>query len=277
MKKKSILLSIFAIFSFILVACGGTEDASVSTEVEQVKVGVFGDIDANGNQQWQHIAEVAGEEGIEIEFVSLSDYVTPNTSLAAGDIDMNAFQTVIHMESFIDESGEDFVSIGDTTFNPLGFFSNKISDVSEIEEGFKVTIPNDASQGGRALVLLQTAGLITVDPDKGLLPTPEDVIDNPLNLEITPVEANQTARALDDVDFSVINNDVATNAGLVPSEDAFYRESVSEETKPYINVLTVRREDENNETLKRIVEIYHTDEVKEIIKESTKGSSIPAW
>lgn len=284
-KIKNILgLALTFTLSLVLVACGAEGDSSAESDGSyspenpvDVSIGIVGDPDGPGNAQWNIVVDQLAEEGINIELVSLNDYNTPNTSLVAGDLDLNAFQTKIFLEEFNEASGEEVTTIGDTTFNPLGIYSNNYTDVSEFTDGDQITIPNDPSNGGRALVLLQTAELIELDPEAGLTPTVDDITANPLNLEIVPIEANQTARSLEDSAAAVINNDIATNAGLLPSEDAFFLEAVDENTEPYVNVIASRPEDTENPIYLRIVEAYQTQEVADAITESTKGSSIPVW
>lgn len=268
MKKllKGIVLIIVS--AFILVACGA------QAESEVVKVGVVGE----RNEQWDYLKDVlVEEEGIEIELVKFTEYVQPIQALDSGDIDIHSALTEIYMQQINEESGYSNTTIGYTTLNPLGIFSEKYEDVADIPEGSTIAIPNDVSNEGRALLLLQTAGLIEIDPEAGLLPTVNDIISNPKNIKIETMAANQTARVLADVAASVINNDMAADAGFVPSEDAIFREPADESSKPYWNVIASREEEVDNETYQTIVDYYQTDEVAQIIDETTNGSSIPVW
>lgn len=297
--KKYLLSLVTLVALLVLAACGNgqsdggsnnadssaEENTSEETDSEEsqdtattdgpIQIGIVGE--GPSNEQWNHIQEVAAEEGIEIELVVFEDYATPNTSLSAGDLDLNAYQHRLFLEEYNADADDNLVEIGATTFNPLGLYSETITDVEEIEDGASVAIPNDPSNGGRALILLQQAGLIEVDEAAGLLPTVDDITDNTRNLEIIEIDAAQTPRAQADQDFVVINNDHATASGLIPTEDAFYLEQIDEDTDPYVNIIAARAEDQDNEVYQRIVELYHTDEVKDIVEEATKGSSIPAW
>ncbi|MFL2101150.1 MetQ/NlpA family ABC transporter substrate-binding protein [Desemzia sp. FAM 23989] len=270
MKKfKSFILTILSIATLIvLTACG-----AASGESQTVKLGVVGEI----NEPWEYVKEQLAAEGIEIELVKFSDYSTPNRALADGEIDMNSFQTKIFMEAFNEDTGNNLTPIGDTVIAPLGIYSQKITDISEIKEGDSIAIPNDASNEGRALLLLQTAGLIEVDPSKGQVPVVEDVTSNPLNLQFEVIDSAQTARALEDVTASVINSGMAVDAGFIPTEDAIFLEPVTEDSDPYYNAIVVREEDKDNELYQKIVDVYQTDGTKEVIEESSKGSSIPVW
>lgn len=257
-----------ALVVLVLAACGQSE------ETTKVKVGVVGD----KNDQWEYLQEeLLEKENIEIELVKFTDYRQPIVSLDDGSIDMHSALTEIYMDSINEEGGYSNTTLGYTTLNPMGVFSEKIDSLDELQDGALVAIPDDVSNGSRALLLLQTAGLIELDESKGLLPTTSDITSNPKNLQFEEMAANQTARALADVDISLINNDMATDAGYVPTQDSIYLEPVAESSKPYYNVIAVREEETDNEVYKTILEYYQTDEVAEIIDEMSAGSSIPVW
>src|SRR5699024_9584226 len=217
------------------------------------------------------------DDGIELEFVKFTDYSQPNVALDNGDIDLNSFQHQYFLDNFNEEHGTDLVTIANTVNAPLGIYSEKIKDISELADGAKVAIPNDVTNGGRSLLLLQTAGLIKVDEDKQQAPTVSDITENPKNLDITELDAAQTARTLQDVDVSVINSGMAVDAGFVPTQDAIYLEPVDDTSRPYVNIIVTRKEDEDNEIYQKIVDTYQTDETAKKIEETSKGSSIPAW
>ena len=257
-----------ALVVLVLAACGQSE------ETTKVKLGVVGD----KNDQWEYLQEeLLEKENIEIELVKFTDYRQPIVSLDDGSIDMHSALTEIYMDSINEEGGYSNTTLGYTTLNPMGVFSEKIDSLDELADGALVAIPDDVSNGSRALLLLQTAGLIELDESKGLLPTTSDITSNPKNLQFEEMAANQTARALADVDISLINNDMATDAGYVPTQDSIYLEPVAESSKPYYNVIAVREDETNNEVYKTILEYYQTDEVAAIIDEMSAGSSIPVW
>lgn len=257
-----------ALVVLVLAACGQSE------ETTKVKLGVVGD----KNDQWEYLQEeLLEKENIEIELVKFTDYRQPIVSLDDGSIDMHSALTEIYMDSINEEGGYSNTTLGYTTLNPMGVFSEKIDSLDELADGALVAIPDDVSNGSRALLLLQTAGLIELDESKGLLPTTSDITSNPKNLQFEEMAANQTARALPDVDISLINNDMATDAGYVPTQDSIYLEPVAESSKPYYNVIAVREDQTDNEVYKTILEYYQTDEVAEIIDEMSAGSSIPVW
>lgn len=257
-----------ALVVLVLAACGQSE------ETTKVKLGVVGD----KNDQWEYLQEeLLEKENIEIELVKFTDYRQPIVSLDDGSIDMHSALTEIYMDSINEEGGYSNTTLGYTTLNPMGVFSEKIDSLDELADGALVAIPDDVSNGSRALLLLQTAGLIELDESKGLLPTTSDITSNPKNLQFEELAANQTARALADVDISLINNDMATDAGYVPTQDSIYLEPVAESSKPYYNVIAVREDETDNEVYNTILEYYQTDEVAEIIDEMSAGSSIPVW
>lgn len=161
---------------------------------------------------------------------------------------------------------------------PLGLYSNKIKDVSEIKDGDIIAIPNDATNGGRALKLLESAGLIKVDSAAGYTPTKKDITENPLNLDIKEVEAANTASLLPDVAAAVINGGHAVDNGLNPKEDAIFLESVEEGSdNPYVNIIVARTADKDNELYKKVVDYFRTPEVAKVIEDTYKGAYIPTW
>lgn len=267
--KRLVLAAGLTLGIGVLAACGD----STAADSEPITIGVVG----ADNDVWDFVIDKLGEEGIEAELVEFSDYNQPNNALAQGEIDLNSFQHKLFLESFNDDNGTDLVSIGDTVIAPLGIYSDSLESIDEIEENASVAIPNDVTNGGRALLLLQTAGLITVDPEAGVTPTIHDVTDNPLNLSIEELDAAQTARALQDVSLSVINSGMAVDYGFVPTEDAIVLEEVSDDSDPYINIIVAREEDKDNEVYQQIVDAYQSEDTVEVIAETSKGSSIPAW
>ena len=169
---------------------------------------------------------------------------------ADGSIDLNSFQHQFFLDNYNEEHGTDLVSIGNTVNAPLGIYSNTLKDVADIKDGAKVAIPNDVTNGGRALLLLQTAGLIKVDKAKAKR-LPFLILPRIKNLDISELDASQTARALSDVDISVINSGVAVDAGFNPASDAIFLEPVDEHARPYVNIIVARKEDEDNKTYQK--------------------------
>ena len=281
MKNKTFLATLTLSASLFLAACGNaasdaSSDSSPADANEPVKVtlGVVGEV----NEPWDYVIEELKEkENIEVELVKFTDYTTPNNALAEGEIDLSSFQTEIFMDNYNRDHGTELTTIGYTVMAPLGLYSEKITSINELKDGDTIAIPNDVSNEGRALILLQTAGLIKLDTAAGLVPTTEDVIENRLNLQFQTLESNQTARALQDVTASVINSGMAVDAGFIPSEDAVFLEPVTEDSKPYYNVIAALSEDVDNEVFQTIVAYYQSEGTAKVIEESSKGSQFPVW
>ncbi|WP_421101958.1 MetQ/NlpA family ABC transporter substrate-binding protein [Sporosarcina psychrophila] len=266
--RKLWLVSLAVLTAIVLAACGGKE--SGNSDTVKVKIGVNG---ADG-VQWPLLKEKAAKEGIEIELVEFADYTLPNNALAQGDIDLNAFQHFSFLSQYVKESKNELVPIGSTMFAPLGVYSEKIKDISEIKEGDKIAIPDDPSNQARALRLLESAYLISLSDDFGLFGDPTKITENPLNLEIIPMVAQQTPRILPDVTAAIINNGIAGQAGFSPGEDPLFRESSDDESiYPYVNLIVASGKEKNNKTFKRIVELYQEEDIEKAIEEDTKGGS----
>ena len=281
MKNKTFLATLTLSASLFLAACGNaasdpSSDSSTADANEPVKVtlGVVGEV----NEPWDYVIEELKEkENIEVELVKFTDYTTPNNALAEGEIDLSSFQTEIFMDNYNRDHGTELTTIGYTVMAPLGLYSEKITSINELKDGDTIAIPNDVSNEGRALILLQTAGLIKLDTAAGLVPTTEDVIENRLNLQFQTLESNQTARALQDVTASVINSGMAVDAGFIPSEDAVFLEPVTADSKPYYNVIAALSEDVDNEVFQTIVAYYQSEGTAKVLEESSKGSQFPVW
>ncbi|MFF2752213.1 MetQ/NlpA family ABC transporter substrate-binding protein [Psychrobacillus sp. NPDC058041] len=271
MKKFSLFL--LAIIAAILLAACGNEKSGDSNTKEKVKVKIG--VNGSDGVQWPILKEKAAKEGIEIELVEFADYTLPNNALANGDIDLNAFQHMAFLAQYVNESGNDIVPIGSTMFAPLGVYSEKIKDISDIKKGDKIAIPDDPSNQARALRLLEAAKLITLTDDFGLFGDPSKIAENPLNLDIIPMVAQQTPRVLPDVTAAIINNGVAGQAGFSPGEDPIFKESGdNESTYPYVNIIAARAKDKDNKAFKRILELYQEDDIKNAVTEDTKGGSL---
>ncbi len=220
------------------------------------------------------LVPVLAEQGIKLEIVEFTDYVRPNLALSDGDLDANFFQHLPYLEEFCLDHGLNLVSLAGVHVEPLGIYSSKIKSVDEFTKGSVVTIPNDATNGGRALLLLQNAGLIKINPNAGITPTIFDVTENKLNLKFYELEAAQLARSLDDTTASVINGNYALLAGFVPTKDAVFLEGAE---SPYVNILAVRAEDIENPLLAKLAAALQSDLVRDFILEKYAGSVVPAF
>lgn len=220
------------------------------------------------------LVPVLAEQGVKLEVVEFTDYVRPNLALSDGDLDANFFQHLPYFEGFCLDHGLNLVSLAGIHVEPLGVFSSKIKSIDEFTKGATVAIPNDATNGGRALLLLQRAGLIKVNPNAGITPTVFDITENKLNLKFYELEAAQLARSVDDTTASIINGNYALLAGFVPTKDAIFLEGAE---SPYVNILVVRAEDVENPVLAKLAAALKSDLVREFILEKYEGSVVPVF
>lgn len=240
-----------------------------------VKLGIMG---ASDETVWDPIVAEFAEKGVKIEYVFFTDYTQPNAALDAGDIDLNSFQHYTYLNNEKDKFGYKIDAIGDTLITALNLYSRKVASVDEIPDGGKIAIPNDAVNGGRALNVLQAAGLLKLKDGAGLKPTVADIAENPKNIEIIEVDASQTASLLPDVDAAIINGGYALDAGLSPINDSIFFDDPSYyTTNAYVNVIAARTEDKDNELYQEIVKAYQTDRTKEIYANDFQGLYIAAW
>lgn len=251
-------------------ACGKKEDANIK---ETVKLGVVGD----DQRLWEKAAELAAKDGIKIELVHFSDYNTPNDALVNGDVDLNAFQHKAFLDAYNASKNTDLVPIGRTFISPIGAYSDKIKDLKDVPQNGKISIPNDTTNGGRSLFLLEAAGLIKLKDDVGVSPTKADIVENPKNITIDELDAAQVARTLPDVDAAVINTNLAIDAGLSPKDDAIFMEPLNDNSAPYINYVVARAEDKDNELYKKVAAYYRTPEVKALNDELYEKTQVMAW
>lgn len=258
------LVFITALSLFILAGCGSNQSSKV------VKIGITG----SNDPALQKVVKMVKKEGIDIKVVEFSDYSQPNTALAQGEIDMNDFQTYTFQSDWNKKHKTDIVSIGSTVIAPMSLFSKKITNINQLKKGDKVALPNDVTNEGRALQLLESAGLIKLNNAK--IPNLRDVTENKVGIKLSTLDAGQTAKSLDDVAASCVNSGVASDAKLNP-KDAIYREKITAKSKPYVNILSVNAKDKNNPTYKKIVKAYHTKEVANVVKKEFHGYESPAW
>lgn len=245
--------------------------SAATAMAEDIKVGVSPGEHA---EIMEEVAKVAEPMGLNIEVVEFSDYVIPNTALADGDIQANSFQHRPYLENQVKDRGFDLVEIGTTITTPMGIYSDKLESLDALPEGAKIGIPNDPTNGGRALLVLQDLGLLTLAEGTGLVPTPLDITENPKNLEFLELDAAQLPRSLADTDASIINTNYALAAGLNPNTDTIGMEKAD---SPYVNIIVVRKGNEEQDWAKKLVEAYHSAEVKAFIDEKYEGSVLTSW
>jgi len=271
-RKLTAILSVSLILALLITAC---TPAQTQTESSTLKVKVGASPVPHAEILAYIRDNLAAAAGLEIEIVEFTDYVQPNLALNDGQLDANFFQHLPYLENFNANRGTDLVSIANVHIEPLGIYSKTITDLSQVPDGAVVIIPNDDTNGGRALNLLAANGFITLKPDADFSATVADIADNPKNLKISELEAAQLVRALDDAALAVINGNYALEGGLIPSKDALALES--SENNPYVNILAVKRGSENDEAILALVKLLTSAEVKAFIEEKYAGSVLPAF
>lgn len=278
LKNFGIVVSIGLAAAGVLAGCGGTKAASPAASSGEQKVVKLGIMGASDEKVWDPIKEDFKKKGVDIEYVFFSDYRQPNAALNNGEIDLNSFQHYTFLNNEIKKFGYDITPIGDTLLTSLNLYSKKINDVKEIKDGDKIAVPNDLVNLGRALTVLQAAGLIKLSPDAKTPPDTDDIVENPKNIELLQVDASQTASMLPDVAAAIINGGFAIDAGLSPKDDSIFVDDPSYyKDKAYVNVIAVRTKDKDNPLYKEIVADYQTDRTKDIFKNDFQGLYIPAW
>lgn len=273
MKKLFKTIASVSLIASLLMGTIHAQDKSF--EGESVKVGVASEYEED---VWKVVQDKAKSEGIDLEIVLFNDYVQPNISLADGSIDLNAFQHVAYLNDWNESNKEDLQAIGFSYVAPLKLYSKKIKSLDELKEGDTVAIPSDVTNGGRALLALQQAGVIEVDESKGVLPTVADITKNDKKIKFQELDASQLANALPDVAAAAINNNFATDAGL-SDDQAIYNDAEDISSLPidYKNVIVARADQKENPLYLHIVELYHSQEVTDKLSEVSKGSDVPAW
>ena len=272
--KTTIALSLAAIaFAGVISGCGGDKKPAASSAAVKNEISV-GITPGYSEQVMEYAAKEAAKQGLTVNIKTFSDYVTPDQALAAGDIDLNSFQHGPFLQAFNEKNGTHLVSIGNTYLAPLRVYSNKIISIKDVPDGAKVSIPNDPSNGGRALLLLDHNGLLKLkpgtDPTKATI---NDIAENPKKLEIIELEAAQLPRSLDDVTISVINAGYAKSANL----DSKKALATEDNTSPYVNIIAAREQDKDNPTYQKFVKIFQSDNVRKYINDNFSDGLVPAF
>ena len=284
MKRNKIIAFVLAaaFLALALAACGSQGNTSKndpsaasgqstgSTEPVTVKLGVVGSI---YEDLWTPAKEALKDEGIDLEFVQFSDYVTPNTALANGEIDLNAFQHRIYLQSEIDSYGYEIQNIGNTFIIPLNLYSQKVSSVDELKDGDTVAIPDDLTNGGRALKVLEAAGLIELNPDAAFNPTLDDIVRYKVGIKIEELKANVIPSALADVTAAVVNGNYALDFGL-KTEEAIYKDSVLD-VEEYWNLIAARTADLEDAgkaaVYEKVVKAFQSPETEKVFNDTYGG------
>lgn len=273
--KKALVFAAAASICLFAAGCGNSSDSASSSSSKdankEITVGVTPGFHADVMEQ---VKKEAAKQGILIKVIEFSDYVTPDVALSNKEIDMNSYQHKPYMDNMVKDKGLKLVSIGQTVVAPIGLYSHKIKSLDELKDGAVVAIPNDPTNGARALLLLQQAGLIKLKNGNSVDASVTDITENPKNLQFVELDAAQIPRSLDDTDLACVNTNYAIPAGLNPQKDSILVES---KDSPYANVMAVRQGDENNETYKKVLAIYQSEPIKKFIEEHFQGTILPAF
>ncbi|MBK1786675.1 MetQ/NlpA family ABC transporter substrate-binding protein [Prauserella cavernicola] len=262
----AVLVAVLAVV--LIVVNTGSDEGSSDRAV--VKIGVA---DAS-KEYWQTFIGIAADEGIDVELVNFSDYQQPNPALSQGQTDLNLFQHLLFLADYNVSNNDDLTPIGSTYVVPLSVYSDKHTDLAQIPDGGTVAIPNDATNQARALLVLQSAGLISLKGGGNVLSTPAEIDEAASKVSVTPVDASQTVPALPSVDASVVNNNFALDGGLDPTTALYGDDPNSPVAEPYINIVAARAEDKDNPTYQRIVELYQDKRVSDLVQADSKGTSV---
>ena len=246
--QKLLSLSLVPFLAFA-AGCGGP---AAGSDDETVRIGVVGASDP----YWSTYADAAEEAGIDVEIVDFAEYTQPNPALTEGELDLNQFQHLVYLARYNVSSGEDLVPVGSTAIYPLGLYSTQYGSVEEIPDGATVAVPNDESNLARGLLVLQSAGLLSLKDGGGPFATLDDIDESGSRVKVTTLEASLTPTSLPDVAAAIINNDFVEDSGL-KAADAIAQDDPSDPRAiPYVNVFAARAGDQDNETYRRLVEIY---------------------
>lgn len=278
MKKLSKALAILLAFTLLFTACSKGdkktgESGKDAPKAENKKL-VVGASPTPHAKILNIVKPLLEAKGITLEIREFTDYVTPNIALNDKDLDANFFQHVPYMNDFAKEKGMELISAVSVHVEPMGAYSKKLKSADEIKDGATIAIPNDATNEGRALLLLQKQGLIKLKDASGLSQTPKDIAENPKNLKFNELEAAMLPRVLPDVDFAIINTNYALEGNLNPLKDALFMEDGD---SPYANILTVRPDNQNSPEIQELVKALNSEEVKKFIEDTYKGAIVPAF
>ena len=222
----------------------------------------------------EFVKPIVAKQGVDLKIVEFNDYVQPNLATDDGELDANYFQHRPYLEEFTKDHGINLVEVATVHIEPMGVYSKQIKEINELKDGAVIAIPNDLTNGGRALLLLNKAGVITLEDPTDITATVMDIKDNPKNIEIRELEAAQLPRALEDVDAAVINTNFAMQADLIPQRDAIVIEGAD---SPYVNILVANPESAQKEDMKILIKAVQSEETKAFIEKQYKGAVLPAF
>ena len=273
MKKTVWALAGLLALGALVAGCSGEKKEAAQSSDKKVVLKV-GATPVPHAEILNEIKPLLAKDGIDLQIIEFTDYVKPNLSLNDKEIDANFFQHEPYLKKFAADRKLDLVNLVAVHIEPMGVYSKKLKDIKSVPDGAKVAIPNDPTNGGRALNILAKAGLIKLKDGVSISATVGDIVENPKNLKITEAEAAMLPRTLDDVDLAVINSNFAMEAKLNPTKDALF---IEPKDSPYANIVAVRKGDENRKEIQALKKALTSPEVKKFIEEKYKGAVIPAF
>lgn len=278
--KKLLALLLGLTMALGLAACGSTpaetegEEPKEGENTETVTLTVAASPTPHA-EILQQVVDPLKEEGIDLVIKEYTDYNLPNTAVEEGEVDANYFQHTPYMNTFNVEHETHLVSVAEIHFEPLGLYAGKTASLEDLPDGAVIAIPNDSTNEGRALMLLEAQGLITLKEDAGLECTPNDIAENPKDLDFKELEAAMVPQVIDEVDFAIINSNYAIQANLDPTKDALVSENADDAKYP--NIICVKEGNENNEAILKLVEALKSDAVRTFIEDNYNGAVVPMF
>jgi D-methionine transport system substrate-binding protein len=266
--KKPLKTALFSLF----LATGIVSASTVFAASQTVRVGIMSGEDED---VWRAVAANAAKHGLTVKVTTFSDYTQPNEALSQHDLDANSFQHKPYLDAQIQARHYAIVPVGFTYVQPIGLYSRKVKSVAELPQNAAIGVPNDPSNEGRALLLLQANGVITLKKDVGLLPTARDIAENPKHVQIKELDAGIVGRAIGDLDAAVVNTDWAIKAGIKIPQERIAQENVT--GNPYRNFIAVNAKDAQAPWVKTLVESYQQTNVAQSILAVYHGATLPAW
>lgn len=292
--KKFLTLSLAAAACVALSACSSSTtettaaDTAAETEAEETEAEAETEAAEDGEtivvkvaasptphaEILNSVKDILAEEGIDLQVTEYGDYVIPNTAVEEGEMDANYFQHVPYLDQFNEENGTHLVSVAGVHIEPMAVYAGKAASFDELTDGATIAVPNDVTNEARALLLLQSNGLIKLKDEANLSATPNDIVENPMNIQFKEVEAAMIPNIKDEVDLSVINSNYAMQAGLNPVEDSL---AIEDSDSPYVNVLVVKEGNEEAPGIPELVEALHSETCKKFIEDTFDGAVVPAF
>lgn len=270
MKKRIVTLLLALGLAVSLAACGAKDQGTANKKL------VVGATPNPHQEILEFVKPKLAEEGIELEIKSFTDYVVPNNALNGKEIDANFFQHQPYLTDFNAKNGTNLISAGSVHFEPLGIYPGKSASLDNVPEGAEIGVPNDATNEARALKLLESQGLIKLKEGAGLNATPLDIVENPKNIKIRELEANQVPLSIKDMDFGVINGNFALQASLIDSV-LITEGAESDAAKEYANILAIRPEDKDKEEIKALIKVLTSEDTKTFMEEKYGITVVPVF